>query len=470
MRPRCHRLLYPNLLLSLLLAFGVPSPATADADTHADATVTVVTSFPASFFEPFRKEFESRYPQWRLRVVNRNTTSAINHIQSGRDENLDLFWASAPDAFEVLKASSHLASTQPRNSGIPKSIGNFPINDPEGHFLGFALSGYGLIWNEAYLENHGLQAPAKLEDLANPAYGGHLVLTPPSRSGTTHLMIEALLQSRGWDEGWALLLEIGGNLATLTARSYSVAEGVAQQRFGVGITIDFLGLSYISRDSNIRFIYPDKSPFLPASIAILNNANNRPAAESFIDFLLSSEGQHLLMREDILRLPVRPDSYKQAPEQYPNPYLLASETHGEIFDSELSSRRYDLVNLLFDQLITYRLQSLSSTWRTIHQGENLLSVHWNDEAAALLRQAREIATTMPMSAIDADDPALADELSYSARGMPTSIIQTLLEERLQRFSEDHLEQASLLANQALEVLSTSHREGISTHSPESSLW
>lgn len=451
MSPRCHRLLFANLLLSMLVAFGVPAHTTA----NDDATVTVVTSFPPSFFEPFRKKFESLYPQWRLRVVNRNTTSAINYIQGGRDGNLDLFWASAPDAFEVLKASGHLASTQPRNFGIPQSIGNFPINDPEGHFLGFALSGYGLIWNEAYLENHGLPAPAHLEDLANPAYGGHLVLTPPSRSGTTHLMIEAVLQSRGWDEGWALLLEIGGNLATLTARSYSVAEGVAKQRFGVGITIDFLGLAYISRDSNIRFTYPDKSPFLPASIAILNNARNRPAAESFIDFLLSGEGQRLLMREDILRLPVRPDSYEQAPEQYPNPYLLATETDGEVFDSGLSSRRYDLVNLLFDQLITYRLQALSSTWRAIHLGENSLRDDWNDEAAALLRQARKIATTMPMSAFDADDPSLADELSYSARGMPTSAIQTLLEERLQQFSDEHLEEASLLANQALEILNTS---------------
>ncbi|MBT4501072.1 MAG: ABC transporter substrate-binding protein, partial [Gemmatimonadetes bacterium] len=30
---------------------------------------------------------------------------------------------------------------------IPETIGPYPIHDPDGYFFGFALSGYGMMWN-----------------------------------------------------------------------------------------------------------------------------------------------------------------------------------------------------------------------------------------------------------------------------------------------------------------------------------
>ncbi len=64
----------------------------------------VVTSFPASLYEPFRRAFEAKEPGFRLRMLNRKTTAAIAMVAGGRFE-ADVFWASAPDAFEVLRAA-----------------------------------------------------------------------------------------------------------------------------------------------------------------------------------------------------------------------------------------------------------------------------------------------------------------------------------------------------------------------------
>jgi len=42
---------------------------------------------------------------------------------------------------------------------IPASVGEFPINDPDGTFFGFAVSGYGLMWNTRYCRPTGYRRP-----------------------------------------------------------------------------------------------------------------------------------------------------------------------------------------------------------------------------------------------------------------------------------------------------------------------
>lgn len=44
-------------------------------------------------------------------------------------------------------------------------------------------------------------------------------MSAPSRSGTTHLTVEAVLQGDGWEDGWAKWKFIAGNFATVTERS-----------------------------------------------------------------------------------------------------------------------------------------------------------------------------------------------------------------------------------------------------------
>ena len=72
----------------------------------------------------------------------------------------------------------------------------------------------------------------------------------PGKTGSSHLMVEQLLQTRGWNEGWAFILSLAGNLSRdLTARSFGVTDGVAQGRFEIGLTIDFLAI----QGKRIRF-------------------------------------------------------------------------------------------------------------------------------------------------------------------------------------------------------------------------
>jgi len=145
------------------------SPVLAQ-DNKTGGKVTVVTSFPKDVTEPFKKAFEKAHPGATLEVQNRNTNAGVKYIEETKSANQsDLFWASAPDAFEVLKDKKLLQKYALKAAGIPAKIGAYPINDPDGHYFGFAMSGYGIMWNERYIAANKLPLAKEWSDLSKAA-------------------------------------------------------------------------------------------------------------------------------------------------------------------------------------------------------------------------------------------------------------------------------------------------------------
>ena len=66
-------------------------------------------------------------------------------------------------------------------------------------------------------------------------------MSAPSRSGTTHLTVETVLQGMGWKDGWAEWKEIAGNFKTVTERSFCVPDGVNSGSFGAASLSTSLG-------------------------------------------------------------------------------------------------------------------------------------------------------------------------------------------------------------------------------------
>lgn len=366
--------------------------------------LVIATSFPVTLTEPFEAAFEKKYPGVDVEVLNKSTSTAVKYIQETASSNTtDLFWASAPDAFEVLKNGGLLMKTGISNKQIPDDISGFPMNDPEGYYQGFAAAGYGIMYNERYLAAKDLDVPAEWEDLEKPEYFGHVGMSAPSRSGTTHLTVEALLQGDGWDKGWAQWKFIAGNFSTVTERSFGVPDGVNSGQFGLGVVIDFFGLASRASGFPVNFVYPSTTAIVPANIGTVKNAPNAEVAEKFIRFLLSTEGQKILMLPEIRRLPVNKDAYENTPEGFPNPFDGSIKAKVN-FDVDLSGQRYNVVNSLFDVMITYRLDDLQKAVHAVQKAEEKLAGNDNAEAEDLIAQARALIAKMPVDKATALDP------------------------------------------------------------------
>jgi len=359
---------------------------------YAQQQITIVTSFPRDLTDVYKKAFESRNPGVKVEVLNRGTSSGIAYVREAPAASKpDIFWASAPDAFEVLSKEKLLAKVADlANPAVPRKIGAYPVNDPEGYYLGQALAGYGLMWNTRYLKANKLPDPKEWADLVKPVYHGHVAISSPSRSGTTHLTVETILQGEGWDKGWQQMLTIAGNCAAITERSFGVPDGVNNGQFGIGLVIDFFGLSAKASGFPVEFVYPSVTSIVPANIGLIANAKNADLARKFISFTLSDEGQQLLLDPKISRLPVLPATYARAPKDYPNPFGGRIKARVN-FDSELSESRYYVVSSIFDQTITFRHKELAAATKAIHDAAAKLAGKKNLRAETLLAEARELA-------------------------------------------------------------------------------
>lgn len=418
-------------------------------------TVTVVTSFPKELTQAYKAAFEKANPEIKIEILNKNTVQGIAYVRElPVGQRPDVFWASAPDAFEVL---SGLKLLEPigdlANKAAPAKVGAYPINAPDNLYLGQALAGYGLMWNTRYMAANKVPAPKQWADLIKPVYFGHVAMSSPSRSGTTHLTVETLLQGEGWDKGWSQLLQISGNSAAITERSFGVPDGVNNGQFGIGLVIDFFGLAGKYSGFPVEFVYPDVTAVVPANIALVSGGKNTAEARKFISYTVSQPGQELLYNPKISRLPILPPEAMggKTPAGYPNPFEIAKRAKVQ-FNSDLSETRYNVVSALFDQTITFRLKELQAATKAIHAAESALAKKPNANAAGLIKQARDAAFSPVVNAQKATDKEFLALFAANKKDAAVSKSVTGLENHWNNSARQNYERARSLAEQALAAL------------------
>ena len=278
-----------SLLTSLLTGLSLALAAGA----AVAGTVTVITSFPKELTAAYKAAFEKANPGVTLEILNKSTVAGIAFVrETASGQRPDVFWASAPDAFEVLKRDKLLvAAPDVDNKAIPAKIGNYPINDPQGYYKGQALAGYGIMYNTRYLKANKLTPPKEWTDLLAPAWFGHVAMTSPSRSGTMHLTVETILQGEGWDKGWSQILQMAGNSAQVTERSFGVPDGINNGQFGGGPVIDFFGLAGKNSGFPVEFVYPAVTSIVPANIALIAAARTPQKRRSSCSLRSASRGR-----------------------------------------------------------------------------------------------------------------------------------------------------------------------------------
>ncbi|MCF8210246.1 MAG: extracellular solute-binding protein [Rhodoferax sp.] len=378
---------------------------TALSATSAAAfeSVVVASSFPKEVLVVYKKAFERRNPQYRVEFVNFPGTNTVPFLTDRKTGSRpDVFWGSSPDSFRTMRTHGLL---QPLVNGdaveAVSHASTHGIDDEERFYKSQALSGYGVMWNTRYLEARAIPAPTGWGDLTQAVYFGHITMSSPSRSGTTHSIVESILQGFGWRDGWSLILRIAGNCGTITERSFGVPNSVTRGRFGVGLVVDFLALSGKSTGFPVDFIYAWPSISTTASIGLITDGRNPRGGRKFIEFTLSEEGQTLLLQPTISRLPILPAVYAKStlPDDYHKLFLQATQQTSR-YDLGLSESRYLAVGIIFDQLVTFRHRQLVRATEVIHSAQRLLQHRPHAQAQSLVDQAIGLVYQSPISESD----------------------------------------------------------------------
>lgn len=377
-----------RFLLFLALLGMVPHLHAA----NSPARVVIITPH----VDAIRNEFGPAFREWHqathgepAEVVWLNvggTSDALKFVQSefAKKTNgigIDLFFGGGQEPYLIL-ADKHLTTAYQPPAAImdplPRTLGGMELHDAGFHWFSAALSSFGILQNTRVQRQLGLPTARRWEDLADPRLLGWVGTGDPRNSGSMKVMFEAFLQAYGWEKGWQLLAQIGGNARGFDRISSSTAKDVTLGETAAAFAIDFYGASQIgvAGTSNLSFTLPaDFTAINGDGICILKGSTNLTTAQRFLDFTLGEPGQKLWFlpvgapggpRQHALeRSTVRPDFYTRfrgISHIELSPFELKQSF---TYDSRVARDRNDLLGALIGALLVDTHTELKAAWKAV---------------------------------------------------------------------------------------------------------
>ncbi len=180
------------------------------------------------------------------------------------------------------------------------AIGAGLIYDPDQHWLGSALTAFGIGYNLDILRERNLPTPTTWADLTDHRYSGWLAMTDPRQSGSVATTYDSILNNLGWDQGWKTLRAMSANARFFANSSLKPPLEISAGEAAAGPVLEFYGryqaqaLKGAGGEARLGYIDPPGIVFIDSDpISILRAGPNPDVAKRFVEFVLSEKGQAL---------------------------------------------------------------------------------------------------------------------------------------------------------------------------------
>ena len=209
----------------------------------------------------------------------------------------DLYISTESGIVEILTKEDLL---DPYQSAASKSVPE-DFRSAAGTWTGISGRARIILYNKnLVLEN---DVPKSIFELTNPKWKGKLAIAG-TRERTTLAWATALVAVKGETFTRDYLKGLHANDLKILTDNTEVWQGVGRGEFAIGLTNS--PNYYLARQNNlpVGVVYPDQdaggfgTPVNPNAVAVIKGAANPEAARKFIDFVLSPEGQRILVTQD----------------------------------------------------------------------------------------------------------------------------------------------------------------------------
>ena len=264
---------------ALSLSVGVQAQA-----AKPSGTLVLYSSQPERDLKETLAAFNAQFPDVKVETYRSGTTEVINRLRTeiaAGAPKPDLLLIADAVSMETLKLEGRLMRMRNIDtSNIPAAF-----FDEQRTYIGTKLITTGIVYN-----TKSAFKPTSWADLQNPALKGQVVMPSPLYSGAAAITLGTWAATP--DLGWKFIEALKANNAVAVRGNGAVLQQVASGEKMVGVLVDFMALSARAKGSPVEFVIPKEGlTFVTEPVAILNTAKNVPAAEAFVNFLVSAQGQ-----------------------------------------------------------------------------------------------------------------------------------------------------------------------------------
>ncbi len=279
---------------------AAPAQTTQDQTTQAAKTetteakkkdvsgkITLYTSQPEEDAQKLIEGFNKECPDVTVDVFRSGTEEVVSKVlaeQTAGAVQADVLLVADSVTFETLKEQDMLLSYEsPELKGIPEEY-----IDKDHMYTGTKVITTGIVYNTDLVKD----APKGFADLTGEAFKDAVIMPSPLYSGAAAYNLGVL--SRNETLGWDFFQGLKDNGITVDKGNGAVQKAVVAGEKSCGILVDYMANRSKNDGAPVEFVYPEEgSPAITEPIGVLKDSKNQEAAEAFVDYVLSDEGQEL---------------------------------------------------------------------------------------------------------------------------------------------------------------------------------
>ena len=268
----------------------------APASGAAPQKLMIYTSMKEVLIGELKAAYVKKHPNVSVDYYSAGAGKIMAKLAAERQSGqvvADILWTSEVPDFFALKKENMLEKYVSPEAAKTSS----PVNDPEGYFSAARLGTLAIVYNTDKIKT----PPKSWNDLLKPEFKGAFAIANPALSGTAFVSVGMLVENFGWE----FIQKLRANGAMMGQGSGQVVDDTAVGSLAGCIGVDYITLDKVEKGAPLGFASPTEMLVIPSPAAIIKGSKNLEAAQKFIDFLLSAEGQTIIANANTI--PVRAD-------------------------------------------------------------------------------------------------------------------------------------------------------------------
>lgn len=265
----------------------------AKAESGEEGTLKVVATSEdyVTLFDKFTEETGIE-----TELLSMSSGEVLSKVKAeGGTPMADLWFGGGIDAFMGAKEDGLLEQV---NFDEAKNLAP-EYKDEDNYWFAKGITVVGFVVNNDIIEEKGLEIPKTWDDLTDPSYKGEILMSSPAISGTNYAVVNAILQTKGEEEGWKYFEDLNKNIEYYSKRGKDPLTKTVAGEFAVGISYLDREVDTLEEEQNITAVYPeDGIPYVPEGVAVFKNGEGAEAAKEFIEWFYSDD-ENLKMVADI---------------------------------------------------------------------------------------------------------------------------------------------------------------------------
>ncbi len=287
----------------LTLAAGTAlaiSPEELEAKANEEGVLLLYTSNLDVIMKVIAPAFEAAHPGVRVSWIRLPSTTVFNRYVAESEAGVvqaDLLWTASQQLYqERPEMFMELSADLVPNLAVPTAI-----EAPNDHYVVVASTPHNLTYSTAAVSPADLEAHlASWEDLTDPHWAGRVAMVDPRGSASVSSFLLRMRDTYGAE--WLAAL---GKQVELVDRGSTGAQQVAAGAFDIVFPTDPSHSGDLREQGAPVALWSPSGPAhqLEHSMAIPNESTHPAAAQLFMQWVLSPEGQTVLC--DVNMVPLR---------------------------------------------------------------------------------------------------------------------------------------------------------------------